>query len=416
MPDKKYFPIKTKTACQLKWAWSTIILQGAITSSCHRVNPHTFDIDKFNFHNTPEKISQRETMLDGRWPKAGCQYCENIEKTNIGQSDRQFFLNVPNLSPIELDLNPTATIVSPTILEIYLDNLCNLGCLYCQPILSSRLDNESKKFGVFNKNGVLLDNTYQKVSNYETVLDQFWIWMQNNANTLKRINVLGGEPLFQPQFETFFEFFENNPCPNLEFNVITNLMLSKSKLANYIDKFKHLIATKKIKRLEITASIDCWGPEQEFTRYGLKLATWQENFEYLIDQQWVKLNINNTISVLTIKTLPDLLLRLTNWKKDRKIEHYFAHVVDPSYMSIGIFGADEFKEDFNKILSLMETDSWQGNHAYTYMKGIAATAQQSTQNTAEILKLITFLNEMDRRRSTKWRTTFPWLLKYENVV
>ena len=42
---KKYFPIKTSTACQLKWAWSTVILQTAVTQSCHRVDPHKFDID-----------------------------------------------------------------------------------------------------------------------------------------------------------------------------------------------------------------------------------------------------------------------------------------------------------------------------------------------------------------------------------
>ena len=416
MTNKKYFPIKTATACQLKWAWSTIVLQNAFTSSCHRVNPHRFDVDTFNFHNTTEKISQRNTMLAGNWPKAGCDYCENIESTGVGQSDRQFFLDVPDLSPVELSINPQATTVSPTILEIYLDNVCNLGCLYCMPSLSSRLDSENKQFGTFNKNGVILDNTYQKIENYEEVVDQFWKWMQTNASTLKRVHVLGGEPFFQPQFEMFFDFFENNPCPNLEFNIVTNLMLPTIKLTRYMDRFKKLISTKKIRRIEITASIDCWGPEQEFTRYGLKLAQWQENFEYIIRQRWIKLNINNTMSALTIKTLPELILYLNVWAKNRKIEHYFSHVTDPSYMAVNIFGPHEFKQDFDKILESMETTSWRGSHAYTHMKGIAATVANSTINNIEILKLITFLDEMDKRRNTNWRTTFNWLVKYENVV
>jgi hypothetical protein len=54
----KYFPIKTDTSCQLKWAFSKVLLNHGLTSSCHRVKNHKFDINTFNFHNTPEKIDQ----------------------------------------------------------------------------------------------------------------------------------------------------------------------------------------------------------------------------------------------------------------------------------------------------------------------------------------------------------------------
>ena len=46
-----HFPIKTATACNSKWTWSTIWLNKGETSSCHRVIDHTFDIENFNFHN-----------------------------------------------------------------------------------------------------------------------------------------------------------------------------------------------------------------------------------------------------------------------------------------------------------------------------------------------------------------------------
>ncbi len=415
MQGKKYFPIQTKTACQLKWAWSTIMLPNGVTSSCHRVTPHKFEIKEFNFHNTPEKIDQRNTMLAGDWPAAGCNYCQRIEETKVGQSDRQFFLNVPDLTPTELDINPLATTVTPTILEIYLDNTCNLGCLYCNPSFSSRIDTESKRFGTFNKNGVILTSEYQPVDDQKIILDQYWEWMKNNASKLKRLHILGGEPFFQPNFKMFFDFFNNYPCPHTEFNIVTNLALPKHKLIDYMSQFKELIFNKKIRRLDITASIDCWGPEQEFTRYGLKLPNWQENFEYLLDQPWIKLNINSTISVLTIKTMPELIIQLNKWGNNRKIEHYFAQVFDPSFMAPKIFGPNEFKEDFNKILNLMETGSWRGTHAYTHMNGIFATIANSEIDKNEILKLITFLDEMDRRRNTDWRKVFSWLIKYEDI-
>jgi MoaA/NifB/PqqE/SkfB family radical SAM enzyme len=413
MGEKKYFPIKTATACQLKWAWSTINLPLAVTSSCHRVDKHSFDIASFNFHNTEDKIKQRQTMLAGQWPKAGCDYCKSIEDTGIGQSDRQFFSDVPGLSPVELDNDLIATTVTPTILEVYIDNTCNLSCVYCIPRLSSRIDHEMKKFGRFEKNGLVLESDFQHVANFDQVQEQFWIWMQNHAAGLKRLHLLGGEPFYQKQFDRFLEFFETSPCPELEFNIVTNLMISKERLSKHIEQFKQLLAKRKLGRLDITVSIDCWGPQQEYVRWGLDLTQWKENFEYLIEQRWIKLNINNTLSALTIKTLPDLLEIINEYAKNRKIEHYFSSVIYPSYLHYNILGSTEFQEDFQKILKLMETKTWRGTHAQTYMQGLVATNTNSVYNKEETLKLITYLIELDRRRNTNWREIFPWLIKYE---
>ena len=411
---KKYFPIKTDTACQLKWAWSTINLTTNKTASCHRVNSHSFDIETFNFHNTEEKLGQRRTMLDGRWPKAGCQYCESIEKSSGDNlSDRQFFLDVPNLSPVELDTDITAVSVSPTILEVYIDNTCNLRCVYCVPSLSSRIDTELKKFGRFEKNGLVLESTFEKSQQFDYIQLKFWNWLRTNVHTLKRLHLLGGEPFYQQQFNQFIEFFNTTPCTKLELNIVTNLMISKDKLVAHIETFKKLLASRKLGRLDITVSIDCWGPQQEYVRNGLDLKQWQENFEYLIDQRWIVLNINNTISALTIKTLPELLKLLTQWTKDRKIEHYFSTTIYPSYMHPMILGADEFNEDFQKILSMMETETWRGASAKKYMQGLVDVYKKSIYNKEETLKLITYLTELDHRRNTNWRELFPWLIKYE---
>ena len=354
-------------------------------------------------------------MLRGEWPGDGCQYCAEIERAGAGQSDRQFFLNIPNLSPKELDTDPQATTVSPTILEVYVDNTCNLGCVYCTPELSSRIDYELKKYGRFEKNGLVLESTYEKSDRFEYIQEKFWEWMRQNANTLQRFHLLGGEPFYQKQFDLFLELFDKYPCPDLEFNIVTNLMISTDRLTNYIEKFKKLLTQRKLKRLEITASIDCWGPQAEYVRYGLDLNLWEKNFKYLMDQRWIKLNVNNTISVLTIKTLPALLELMNEWAANRKIEHYFSTTIYPSYMHPAILGSAEFREDFKIILDLMETKSWRGEHAKSHMLGIVATLEKSIYNEKEVLKLKTFLDENDKRRGSNWHELFPWLENY-NVV
>ena len=56
---------------------------------------------------------------------------------------------MPNLSPVELDVDNKLIFVSPTIIEVFFDNTCNLSCLYCIPELSSKIADENKNFGEF---------------------------------------------------------------------------------------------------------------------------------------------------------------------------------------------------------------------------------------------------------------------------
>jgi len=429
--EKKYFPIKTDTSCLAKWSFSKIMLHTGATASCHRVTDHYFDVESFNFHNTPEKIAQRDTMLDGKWPErqpgpgpfsnpdlngTTCdEYCGKFER-NGGRSDRNFYNSLPDLYPLELDQDSTLTSVEPTILEVFIDNTCNLKCVYCMPELSSGIDTEMKKFGRFEKHGIVLETTYKKPNNFDQIQKKFWEWMTNHAHKLKRLHLLGGEPFYQTQFDTFLEFLYNNPCPNLELEIVTNLMIKKSKLEKYMNQIKQLIATKKLGRLDMQCSIDCWGPEQEFTRYGIELKQWEDNFKYLVDQKWIKLNINNTVSVLSIKTLPDLLKKLHEWSKDRKIEHYITELQWPYHMAPGILGADEFANDFDSILELMETDSWRGKEAKEHFTAITNNVKNSRFDKEKVLQLLTYLDEIDNRRGTDWKTLFPWLEEYRNVV
>jgi hypothetical protein len=154
----KYFPIKTATACQLKWTWSTLFLNDGTTSSCHRVGRHQVALEDFdNFHNTPIKIDQRNTMLEGKWPQPlpymqddeGCRYCQKIEEAG-GQSDRMYHNQIPDLSPPELEYDPPATNVTPRILEVFLSNTCNLITNHNYEAILIEAD--KKKFNELNIN------------------------------------------------------------------------------------------------------------------------------------------------------------------------------------------------------------------------------------------------------------------------
>jgi len=377
------------------------------------VTVDTFD----SFHNTSKKLSDRQLMLNGAWPKGGCEYCQKIENAG-GSSDRLFHLTVPNMLPPELDNNPLAIEITPTILEIYFDNICNMSCLYCWDGFSSKIQQENVKFGRFEKNGVVIENFSKKVDDLAGLTDQLWTWMEANGQTLKRFHVLGGEPFYQHQFDSCLEFFEKIPHPNLELNVVSNLMITAPRLTALIDKIKNLVSTRKLKRFDLTASIDCFGAEQEYVRYGLDLTQWRKNFEYVASQKWITLNINQTLSGLTIKTTPSLLQYINAFRADREIGHYFSTtVMTHDCLHPEIFGSNFFDDDFKTILDNMPDTTWQQNEARKYMQGIQSQLNSKSKDQKKINQLTVLLDETDRRRNLNWKTTFPWLVKeLERVV
>jgi organic radical activating enzyme len=414
----KYFPIKTDTSCQLKWTWSTIQLYTGKTNSCHRVDHSEIEVDNFDsFHNTPKKLSDRKLMLQGQWPSGGCEYCKNIEQAG-GTSDRMFQLQIPNLVPKELEVDPTAIEVTPKIVEVYLDNVCNMSCIYCWDGFSSKIQAENNKFGKFEKDGLIIENYATKIKNFDAMSAKFWEWMSKNYSELRRLHILGGEPLYQAQFETCLLFLENNKNPNLEFNIVTNLKVNPERLRTYVERIKKLVDNQQIARFDVTCSIDCWGDEQEYIRYGINMSEWIKNFDYLVGQNWIFLNINQTITGIGIKSIPDLL-KFINQRRTptRQIGQYFMACVNQSHLYPGIFGKGFFDKDFENIFSVMPDDTWQHKHAKKMMQGLQLEFNSQNKNLEEIKKLKIFLDEMDRRRHTDWRNTFPWLEKeMTNVV
>jgi len=410
----KIFPIKTATACQLKWSWSTIFLTTGTTASCHRVQHYPITED-FNFHNTPEKIKARELMLEGKWPGKGCEYCRDIESAG-GQSDRITNLDMWEFAgPAELEADPTATYVTPRILEIYFSNTCNLKCTYCSPYFSSLWDDENKKFGGTRFSGsqefVNLGTRFSGSSRLEINKQKCFNWLKDNIEKLYQLNILGGEPLYQEEFDQLLDVLEDTPAPNLKLTFFSNLAVAENKLVSKIDRIEQLINKKHVKKLEITASLDCWGPEQEFARFPLNLKRWEKNFEYLLDKEWITLIIGSTITPVTIWTLDQLLEKINNWNKIRDVWWYGNSVNGfPQYMYIDIFG-DAFTEEFDRALALFPEQKPEHRSAKIYLTGIRDQAKSKEPNLTEIKNLYIFLDEMDKRRNTDWRSVYPKLVE-----
>jgi len=424
MSDRSIFPIKSESACQLKWAWSSVFFNSGSTSSCHRTQKYPIDPEHFDqFHNTPDKITARQKMQQGQWPGAGCEYCRNVEEAG-GISDRQSNLNNASLIPPELINDSTATSITPTIIEAYFKNTCNMACVYCGPHFSSQWEDENRRFGSDFSSGKAFDvRAPQNNSNYDQMVSDFWKYLENENRyqVLQRYHVLGGEPFLIKELDDSIEFWRTHPNPDLTFSIITNLNIPTPRFEKYIKQFEKLVLGNKIWKLQLTASLDCWGAEQEYVRYGLDLETWQQNFELVLNRPWISVSINSVISALTIKTMPKLLEKINEWntrqtavirgrERERRAEpilHSFNTtnnwVDDPH-----AFGS-YFSDDMTKILSLMPNNSEDQQRQKNAMSGIAKRLSTGVPNRLQISNLKQYLDQLDRRRSTNWRTHFSWL-------
>ena len=425
---KKVFPIQSKTACLLKWAWSTVFISTQKTSSCHRVDQDDITLENFeSFHNTPQKILAREKMQRGEWPEAGCQYCKKIEDAG-GLSDRQVHLTGMHYDiPKELNDDSKANIVSPTILEVYFSNLCNMGCLYCGSHFSSLWEAENNKFGSFNKKGIYLETSEDLISSnsssnsesYNNLVDKFFNWLENNYKSITTLHILGGEPFYQSELDRCIDFYDTHPNPNLKFCIISNLKVSPKKFHATIDKLLKLKSESKIAGVHITGSLDCWGKEAEYIRHGLDLNEYATNIEYLLDKEIV-VCVNSAITSLSIKAMPDYIDKINYWNSIRvkydpnpvKLIYWTFMTVQPHIpLCPEIFPEDFFKEDFDKIINLMPTDSEFQIQSKEHMIGISKQIASLPKNQEKIDTLKIYLDEIDRRRNKNWREFFPWLIE-----
>ena len=404
MSDDVIFPIKTATSCQFKWSWSTIFLSKGTSTSCHRCNHWEFDLSTIkDFHNLPGKVGDREKMLDGLWPGNGCEYCKKVEDAG-GSSERTAWINKKDLIPPEIlagDLK--ATKVTPRLLEVYFTNVCNQACTYCTPQFSSVIEAEYKKHGPIAANPSYM--IHKSVDNYPLYLQKFWEWMVENSHHLYEFQTLGGEPMYQKEFDQCLDFFDKHPNPNLIWRIFSNLKHDEEKFKKKIQKVNDLIAKKKIREFHIVASQDCWGPQAEYARYGMDSKNWETNLRYCLSQG-VPVNIHMTISAITVPTLGDFIDKIYSLRQEYKAGLWISSntIVRPECLDPYIFGdkiAFYLEEAISKITDPNDKEQKE------CLEGILKGMNTSTLNVPQVIAFEKYLDAIDLRRNTNWRKLYP---------
>ena len=404
----KWFPIPGDKACIYKWTQVSVYLWSGTSSACHR-NKSFLIGDDFDFHNTPQILADRKKMLSGEWPNYGhgCEHCRDQELRG-GISDRMQLLSNPDSERYvsqEMYDDPTNIKVPPTQLSVDFNNKCNLKCIYCGPSLSSSILKEHEKFGQSIRTPEepwLLDKTYHE--RQKKLLN----WMENNYHKLKAFDILGGEPMIQPETFQYVDWMIKHPNKEIDFELYSNMQVKPKIFRRKVQKFRELAGS--VREVLWTASIDCWGPASEYIRFGHDLETWEENWTYLLEEcPEIKTSMNWTVTPLSIPSVPELMRKVIEWNKIRYSAINFNKVIDPDYMDPSIFPEGTFSEHIKEIIKLNEVMCKRQEYK-DYIKSMFKEINTSPTNYDKINQLKQELDIFDYRRKTNWKELFPWLV------
>jgi len=415
----KPFPIKQGLPCQLKWNHSTVFLTMATTASCHRVthDPYNTSDGKIEFHNIKTKLEAREKMLQGKWPGRGCEHCKSTEEAG-GHSDRMSHLNMHGVTaPKELEQDPSAVNVTPTQLEIYFGNTCNLKCVYCNSKFSSTIDNENRVHGQFdygfeNNQGapVRIFGKIKVNPNIQEDTNKLFVWLDQHIHELNKLMILGGEPFLQKETERMVELLERTSNPNLTLVIFSNLTVDPARVQKWLARMWKLVEQGKLYNLQVVGSLDCWGPQAEYVRSGLDLKKYTENFEFILNKTKITPSINSALMALTIPTLPDLITRMNNWSKIRQVYWSGMKAGDHMrpYLNPTIFGKDIVPLGLEQAVNIFETNGDTIKESQlNNLIGIKTECENTAPNKWDQKMLKGYLEELDRRRNSDFKKLFP---------
>ena len=423
------FPIKKGIPCQLKWTHSTIYLTDGISASCHRAGSGKYDRSgtELNFHNIPNKLEDRRKMLRGEWPRNGCEHCKHIEEAG-GTSDRQIHLTMEGTTaPPELEKEPEAVVVSPRILEVYWGNTCNQKCIYCAAHYSSQIHQEEKLFGRFDQEGVTLDYDKFKMNPYiEQDTEKLFAWFDKNMQSLHKVIILGGEPFLQKETFRFIEYLEKGSYPDLTLVFFSNHNVEHDRFRNWINRLETLRKSGRLDKIQIFFSCDAFGQEGEYVRTGLDLKVAIKNFEHILHNTKIEQGINSALTVTAVPGMPAMARYINQCSKIKPVYWSMMKATEHNgpgtpFLYPGIFGRKINDIGLREAVEIFDTtsygfpDSVKVNYK-NYMNGIINEFENREPDTFRQKQFKIYLTELDRRRGTDYKKTFPTIAEWLDKV
>jgi organic radical activating enzyme len=316
-----------------------------------------------NFFDNEWMNNIRKTMLEGNCV-SGCENCYNKEAAGLvserEQANQEFgIVTEPKLR----------------VLDLMLDNVCNLKCRMCNSAYSHNWhSDENALYGRTIAPTKYSDNTLT-----DTV----------DLSGLERIVFQGGEPLYSPKFEPMLDRLnETNTIEDVELWMTTNATIMPSeKTKAYLQRFK---------TVAITVSLDGTGKLFEYIRKNAefdKVKTVLDYYHSIVNKN-TSVTINCTVSVYNVNEVDNI----QSYYK----EHYPNFVFNENFVNypaeLNVQNTpDDFKDYINNNIKNENVIGW---------------INESGENLFD--HFINYTRQLDLIRDESVADANPWLHQYIN--
>ena len=284
-----------KTACSKSWTDVNIDFKNRLLRHCCKAQPYKLpDSYTIDFFDNSNYIQQRrkDTL-------AGIQHLDCVEcwrDINNGNGAYKDWMN-------KWDNFDGANPAIPQVnyIDIELDNTCDLSCLYCSHVCSSKIAQEEGR--------TVQDNTRAQD------IELFKTWLEHTVNNTTQeinINFLGGEPTASKLFYELLDFINTLDTSRLTLEVCTN---GNSK-PHLFSKFLAAIDNSNC-NWNIAVSNESFKDDSELIRYGLDWERFENNIRaYAAHSKINHLTLSVTVSSLALPTFPDYVKWVYDTLKD----------------------------------------------------------------------------------------------------
>lgn len=454
---KRQLEVISPTACIAKWHQVTLHLGTGTNHSCHHPMPHHIPIEELEnnpsaIHNTLHKKQQRKLMLEGERPQE-CDYCWRVEdsakeKGHDAQSeifsDRITKSSEPwaqaqfaSVTKMPWDAN-----VNPAYMEVDFDTTCNFKCMYCSPSYSTTWMQEIKQHGAYNLPGFSFNSVdHLKVgtglpilqNEHNPYIDAFWKWWPDAVKDLHTFRLTGGEPLLSKHTFKMLDYLIDNPQPQLEFSVNSNLGAPKEVIDKFIEKMGIIVDQKCVKDFKLFTSNEAHGKKAEYIRFGLNYSEWYNNVDRVLSEiPDSKVTIMSTYNILSVTSFTDFLKDMLALKLEYADPKYrqlplavdIPYLRHPQFLAAWVL-TENFLEKVSDSVTFMyknqEFSGWyplatKGFYDYEihrmerlYYTMLHALGVNKPENVQGRINFYHYIQEYDRRRGTNFINTFPEL-------
>jgi molybdenum cofactor biosynthesis enzyme MoaA len=358
--------------CSYKFKYLKIDLVSNATYNCHAAKQHAVDFEWLdnnpgNLFNTDINVAERQMMLANQRNASCEENCWPLEDN--GAVSPRIWQNGKIKTHEDVH-------TQPEILEIKLNDNCNLSCSYCCKEYSSAwrrdldtngnytIDTGDARYQLTSRDKIMIKVSQQEVKNtskFRALMSE----IKSFAPGLKEVVITGGEPLLDNQLFDVLDAVSNSSAV---INIYSGLGVEANRFQRMLNKIKQIPTTM------ISVSAECTDKFYEFNRYGNLYTDFLDKIE-LLKKSGIEFRFSTAISNLTVFGLTSFI----KYFNDRRIGLVFVN--QPSMMASYVLDADSKQQIMQDIQSLPE--HYQTQIAQSIQ---AAASEMQRQQMSEFLK------------------------------